>query len=49
MKGKIMQLAGDRTEAAKLFEEARVLDQADRALNAIAACYQVKAGNVEQG
>jgi tetratricopeptide (TPR) repeat protein len=44
LKGKIMQIAGDRSTAAKLFEEARVLDQADRALNAIAACYQVKAG-----
>ena len=39
LKGKIMQIAGDRSTAAKLFEEARVLDQADRALNAIAACY----------
>jgi tetratricopeptide (TPR) repeat protein len=44
LKGKIMQVAGNRTEASRLFEEARVLDQADRALNAIAACYQVKAG-----
>lgn len=49
LKGKIMQLAGDRTAAARLFEEARCMDTADRALNAIAACYQVKAGNVQQG
>ena len=26
LKGKIMQIAGNRTEAARLFEEARVLD-----------------------
>lgn len=44
LKGKIMQQAGDRVEAARIFEEARCLDTADRALNAIAACYQVKAG-----
>lgn len=49
MKGKIMQLAGNRSQAAHLFEEARVLDTADRALNAIAACYAVKAGNVQKG
>ena len=49
LKGKIYQVAGDRTRAAELFEEARILDQADRALNAIAAVYQVKAGQVQQG
>lgn len=49
LKGKIMREAGDRTMAAKLHEEARVLDQADRALNAIAAIYAVKAGNIQQG
>jgi len=47
LKGKIMQQAGDRVEAARLFEEARALDTADRALNAISACYQVKAGKIE--
>lgn len=47
LKGKIMQVAGDRTAAANLFEEARCLDTADRALNAISACYQVKAGRIE--
>lgn len=47
LKGKIMQVAGNRSEAARLFEEARLLDQADRALNAIAACYQVKAGQIQ--
>jgi hypothetical protein len=46
LKGKIYQLAGDRKSAARLFEEARCLDTADRALNAIAACYAVKAGDV---
>ena len=35
--------------AAKLFEEARCLDLADRALNAISACYHAKAGNVQMG
>jgi peptide alpha-N-acetyltransferase len=49
LKGKIMQQAGNRTLAAKLHEDARVLDQADRALNAIAACFQVKAGQIERG
>ena len=49
LKGKIYREAGNRTLAAKLHEEARVLDQADRALNAIAAVYAVKAGNIEQG
>jgi len=49
LKGKIMQVAGNRTEAARLFEEARVLDTADRALNAIAACYQVKANQIQKG
>ncbi len=47
LKGKIYQLAGDRKSAARLFEEARCLDTADRALNAIAACYAVKAGDVQ--
>lgn len=46
LKGKIMQQAGDRIEAARLFEEARSLDTADRALNAISACYQVKSGQI---
>jgi N-alpha-acetyltransferase 15/16, NatA auxiliary subunit len=49
LKGKIMQQDGDRTEAARLFEEARGLDTADRALNAISACYQVKSGQIAKG
>lgn len=49
LKGKIMQIAGDRTKAAAIYEEARCLDTADRALNAISAIYQVKAGLVDQG
>lgn len=49
LKGKIMQQAGDRVEAARLFEEARSLDTADRALNAISACYAVKSGQVDKG
>lgn len=39
LKGKLMKIGGNRTDAARLFEEARVLDQADRAINALAACY----------
>ncbi len=49
LKGKIMQIAGNRTKAAAIYEEARSLDTADRALNAISAIYQVKAGLVEFG
>lgn len=49
LKGKIYQLAGDAKSAARLYEEARQLDYADRALNAISACYTVKAGEVEKG
>lgn len=49
LKGKIYQLAGDAKSAARLFEDARCLDTADRALNAISACYRVKAGDVEKG
>ena len=36
-KGKIFQQAGDRCRAADLFEKARELDQADRAINALSA------------
>jgi peptide alpha-N-acetyltransferase len=39
LKGKIMQIAGNRTKAAAIYEEARGLDTADRALNAISAIY----------
>jgi hypothetical protein len=39
LKGKIMQIAGNRTKAAAIYEEARSLDTADRALNAISAIY----------
>ena len=35
--------------AAKLFEEARLLDTADRAINAQSAIYTVKAGEVAKG
>ena len=37
IKGRIMQSAGDMHRGQELFEEARVLDKADRALNALAA------------
>jgi N-alpha-acetyltransferase 15/16, NatA auxiliary subunit len=49
LKGKIYQKAGDIHTAAKLFEEARQMDTADRAINAISALYQVKSGKIEEG
>jgi hypothetical protein len=49
LKGKINQKAGDITTAAKMFEEARLLDTADRAINAYSALYQVKAGDIKKG
>jgi N-alpha-acetyltransferase 15/16, NatA auxiliary subunit len=39
LKGKIHHKGGDIETAAKLFEEARQLDTADRAINAISALY----------
>ena len=44
LKGKIYQCGGDRRRAAILHEEARNLDKADRAINAIAALYFLKDG-----
>jgi N-alpha-acetyltransferase 15/16, NatA auxiliary subunit len=49
LKGKIHHKGGDIVTAAKLFEEARQLDTADRAINAISALYQAKAGMVTEG
>jgi len=49
LKGKIHHKGGDIETAAKLFEEARQLDTADRAINAISALYQVKAGMISEG
>jgi len=49
LKGKIYQKAGDITTAAKMFEEARLLDTADRAINAYSALYQAKAGDTTRG
>jgi Flp pilus assembly protein TadD len=49
LKAKIYQKGGDRQHAAKLFEEARNLDKADRAINAISAMHTLKAGRVEEG
>jgi peptide alpha-N-acetyltransferase len=37
IKGRILQAAGDWKRGQELFEEARILDQADRALNALSA------------
>jgi len=39
LKGKIYHKAGDIETAAKMFEEARLLDTADRAINAYSALY----------
>ena len=44
LKGKIYQCGGDRQKAAVLHEEARTLDKADRAINAITALYFLKDG-----
>ena len=49
LKGKIYQVGGDRGKAAALHEEARNLDKADRAINAIAGLYFLKDGKTEQG
>ena len=49
LKGKIYQKSGDRVRAAELHEEARNLDKADRAINAISAMYTLKTGDVEKG
>ena len=49
LKAKIYQKLGDRKKAAALHEEARCLDTADRAINAISALYTLKTGDVERG
>ena len=49
LKGQIYQCGGDRPMAAQLHEEARNLDKADRAINAISALYFLKAGQTEKG
>lgn len=49
LKAKIMQKSGDRVRAAKLYEEARGMDMADRAINAISALHQLKIGKTEEG
>jgi Flp pilus assembly protein TadD len=49
LKAKIHQKGGDLETAANLFEEARQMDTADRAINAISALYQVKAGKIDEG
>ena len=46
LKGKICEKAGNSQRAAELFEEARQLDKADRAINAISAIYQAKNDDV---
>lgn len=49
LKGKIYAKGGDRGTAAQLFEEARLMDMADRAINAHSALQLVKAGRVAKG
>ena len=49
LKGIIYQKSGDRQKAAELHEEARNLDKADRAINAISAMFTLKNGQVELG
>ena len=49
LKGKIYSMAGDRQGCAALHEEARQLDMADRAINAISAMQKLKAGDYESG
>jgi peptide alpha-N-acetyltransferase len=49
LKGKIYSMAGDRKACADLHEEARQLDMADRAINAITAMQKLKAGDFEDG
>ena len=44
LKGIIYQKSGDRQKAAELHEEARNLDKADRAINAISAMFTLKNG-----
>ena len=49
LKGKIFSMAGDRKACRDLHEEARQLDTADRAINAISAMQMLKAGDYEGG
>jgi len=49
LKGKIFSMAGDRKQCSALHEEARNLDTADRAINAISAMQMLKAGDFEAG
>lgn len=49
LKGKIYQKGGDIGTSAQLFEEARLMDTADRAINAISSLYQLRAGKMEEG
>jgi peptide alpha-N-acetyltransferase len=49
LKGKIYSMAGDRQKCRNLHEDARQLDTADRAINAISAMQMLKAGDYEGG
>lgn len=48
LKGKIYEKAGNAKRASELFEEARQLDLADRAINAISAIYHAKADDIDK-
>jgi len=47
LKARIYKKAGDRAYAAKLYDEARKLDLADRYLNAVSARFKIRADQVE--
>lgn len=48
IKGRILQAAGDWNRGQELFEEARILDQADRALNALSAKQMIKVDKIDE-
>jgi len=48
IKGRILQAAGDWKRGQELFEEARILDKADRALNALSAKNMLKVDLIDQ-
>jgi N-alpha-acetyltransferase 15/16, NatA auxiliary subunit len=49
IKGQILQKAGDWIRGQELYEEGRMLDQADRALNALSAKQMLKVNMTEEG
>ena len=47
IKGRILQAAGDWVRGQELFEEARILDKADRALNALSSKQMLKVDMID--